>query len=113
MSLTGLMVHDVTILQAGTTTDRYGDSIKDWTAATSSTVKGWVSQQTRSEVLDGREARVSGWVCYLPAGTRLTGLDRIVWEGTTFEVDGPINPAWSPRLRGVHHLELQLSRVEG
>ncbi len=113
MTFSSLLVHDVTITRAGSTTDRYGDVIPDWSTASSSSVKGWVSQQSRSEVLDGREAQVSGWVAFFPAGTDVTGHDRVVWEGTTFEVAGPVNPAWSPRLDGVHHVECQLSVVEG
>jgi hypothetical protein len=119
VSLDGLMIHDVT--RAATVVDRYGNWTKDWDAASRNEVKGWVSQVSRSEVLDGREAQVSGWVCYLPAGTDVTGLDRVEWEDATFEVDGPILPAWSPvplaaqrpRIGGVHHLELALKAVTG
>lgn len=113
MSLTKLMVHDITLVRAGTTTSRYGDTTKDWASTTETVVKGWVSQRDRSENLDGREAQDTGWVLYLPAGTDVTGLDRVEWEGDTFEVDGPKLPAWSPRSKAVHHLEISLRRVEG
>lgn len=107
------MVHDVTLVRAGSTTSRYSDQVKDWAAATRITVKGWVSQRDRDEVTDSREAQVTGWVLFLPAGSDITGLDRVEWEGLTFEVDGPVNDAWSPRLKGVHHLEVNLWRVTG
>lgn len=113
MSVTALMVHDVTLVRAGSATGRYGDAVPDWATATSTAVKGWVSQQSRSEVLDGREAQVSAWVLYLPAGTDVTGADRVEWEGLTFTVDGPVLPAWNPRTNSVHHLELSLRLVEG
>jgi len=113
VSLVSLMVHDVTLVRAGTTESRYGDDVKSWGDATRTTSKGWVSQRDRSEDLDSREAQVTGWVLFLPAGTDITGLDRVEWEDLTFEVDGPTNPAWSPRLNAVHHIEINLRRVEG
>lgn len=111
MTLAGLLVHDVTILTPTDEANRYGGTDKRWDTATESTVKGWVAQQSRSEVTDGREAQVSGWVLYLDPDATVTGRDRVVWEGTTFEVDGPPNPAWSPR--GLHHYEVPLRVVAG
>lgn len=111
MTLAGLLVHDVTVLTPAAEADRYGGTVKRWDTATSSTVKGWVSQQSRSENLDGREAQVSGWVLFLHPDATITGKDRVVWEGITFEVDGPPNPASSPR--GLHHYEVPLRVVDG
>lgn len=113
MSVASLMVHDVTLIRAGSVESRYGDDVKDWSAASETTVKGWVAQRDRSEDRDSREAQVTGWVLFLPAGTDITGLDRVGWEGLTFEVDGPQLPAWSPRMNAVHHIEINLRRVEG
>jgi hypothetical protein len=106
-----LLVHDVTILTPGSDTSRYGDTVKDWSTATSTTVKGWVSQRNAAEDRDHREAQISGWVLFLHSDTTITGFDRVTWSGITFEVDGPVNPAWSPR--GEHHLEVPLRVVTG
>lgn len=112
MSLTSLLVHDVTIRRAGTTTDRYGASVKDWVTATDSDVKGWVARQSELEVNDlGREGQTSQWVVFLPSETDIVGGDRLIWGSTTFEVDGPPNHAWTPR--GEHHVEARLKLVEG
>lgn len=114
MTLASMMVHDVTVVHAGTTTDAYGNQTKDWTAATRTAVRGWVSQTSGNEVLDGREAEVSEWAVYLPAGTVVTGGDRVEWAdlpAVTFEVDGPPNPARTPR--GPHHVEARVKVVEG
>lgn len=111
MSLATLLVHDVTVLTAATVTDRYGNAAKDWDTATEATVKGWVSQRSASEDRDHREAQVSDWVLFLHPDATVTGHNRIQWEGITFEVDGPANPAWSPR--GLHHYEVPLRVVDG
>ena len=111
MTLTALLVHDVTIITPGTTTGRYGDAVKDWTTATSTPAKGWVARTGQQEVNDGREAQVSEWKCFLPADAAVTGHDRVTWDGITFEVDGPPVPAWTPR--GEHHIEVPLRVVDG
>lgn len=105
------MVHDVTILYPGTTTDRYGNETKDWTTATTVTSKGWVARQNQSENLQGREAEVSDWLLYLPADVMVDGGDRVQWGTYLFEVSGPPNTAWSPR--GPHHIEAPLQVVTG
>jgi hypothetical protein len=105
------MVRNATIVTPGVTTDRYNNASKNWTAATRTPVKAWISQRNRAEVLGNREAQLSDWIAYLPAGTEIDGGDRIEWESLTFEIDGPPNPAWSPR--GPHHVEVQLRLVEG
>lgn len=111
MTLTSLLVHDITIVTPGSTTDRYSNTVKDWSTSTSEVVKGWISQRDGSEQLDHREAQISGWVLFLHTGSTITAFDRVTWSGITFEVDGPINPAWSPR--GEHHLEVPLRVVTG
>lgn len=111
MSLSSLMVHDVTVVHAATITDRYGNLTKDWTNPTRTTVRGWVARRSETEVVDGREAEVSDWVVFLPTGTVITGGDRVEWNGNVFEVNGPPNEAWTPR--GPHHIEAQLSAVTG
>lgn len=112
MSLANLLVHDVTIRRPGTTTDRYGANVKDWSAATDTDVDGWLAQTSAAEVNDlGREGERSDWTLYVPAGTDIEAGDRVIWGGTTFEVDGPPNRAWTPR--GEHHVEARLKVVVG
>lgn len=111
MTFPTLLVHDVTILTAAEEIDRYGNTVKDWTAATSVVTKGWVSQRTQTEERERREAQVSDWILFLEPDETITGENRVSWAGITFEVDGPANPAWSPR--GAHHLEVPLRVVAG
>jgi head-tail adaptor len=113
VSITALMVHDVTLVRAGTTASRYGDDVKDWPTAERTTTKAWVAQRNRAENLDGREAQDRTFIVYLPASTDVTGLDRVEWDGLTLEIVGPPRRAWSPKLRGEHHIELDARLVEG
>lgn len=111
MTLETLLVHDVDILTAADDEDRYGNTVKDWDNATSAAVKGWVSQRSRLEDHDQREAQVSEWVLFLHPDATISGLNRVRWGGITFEVEGPPNPTWSPR--GLHHYEVPLRVVTG
>lgn len=112
MTLRNLLVHDITIRRAGTTEDRYGATIKDWDNPTDTDVDGWIAQSSALEVTDlGREGQRSDWTLFLPDGTDIIGGDRVLWSGTTYEVDGPPNRAWTPR--GEHHIEARLKLIEG
>lgn len=110
MSFAALLDHDVTILTPTIGQDRYGGTAK--TGWSSATVKGWVSQSSRSEANDLREAQVGTWVLFLHPDATIDGLDRVQWEGITFEVDGPPNPAHRPG-SGLHHYEVPLRVVDG
>jgi hypothetical protein len=113
------LVHTVTVVRAPLVTDRYGNSEKNWANATRRTTKGWVSQQgavgrpASLENIEGREAEVSSWMVYFMPGEDVTPYDRIEWEGKSFEVEGPTNPAYSARTRKVHHIEARIRAVEG
>lgn len=110
MSLAGLLCHEVTLLRPTTSTDRYGDTVKA-TTGRRVTSPARVVQQSRVEDHDGREARATGWLIYLPAGTDIVATDRVIWDGATFEVIGAPNRA--PDRRTEHHVECDLRLVEG
>lgn len=109
MSLRSLLVHDVTVVVASTATDGNGFTKKTWT--TGDTLRGWITQQSSTEVLDGREAQVSSWVLFVETAATVEGVDRVTWDGLTFEVDGTPRRAWTPR--GEHHVEVPLRVVDG
>ena len=111
MSLQGLLVHDVTILRATTTTDRYENVVVSWSSPTETGVKGWITQRNRSEDNDQRSAEISDWVLFAPADTDIVAGDRVQWGGVTYEVDGPPLRAYTPR--GEHHVEAGLRVVVG
>lgn len=112
MSFAGLLFQDVTVLTAGPADDRYGNPEKAWGSAASQVVKGWVARRGGSEDGDGgREAEIAEWVLFLHPDVTVDGRSRVVWDGLTFEVDGPPVPAYTPR--GLHHFEVGLRRVDG
>lgn len=110
MTLATLLAHTATIVTPGVTVDRYGPT-PDWTNAAETTTRAWFSQRSALEDRDHREAQIGDWVGFFPAGTILTGHDRVRWGSITFEVDGPPNPAGTPR--GAHHVEARLRVVDG
>lgn len=110
-SIYGLYCHEVRILRASAVEDRYGNSSKDWTSPRRRTSRARVVQQNTNEVGDGREERRSAWICYLPPDADVTALDRITWNGLTFEVKGRPNRAYDRHSE--HHVEVDLEVVEG
>lgn len=115
MSLRTLFCHDVTVVRAAVTVDVYGNTGKDWAAATRETLRGRVAQRTREEDYEGGERVVTEWVVYLPAGADVSSRDRIEWsdgvDDLTFEVRGRPHRAFDRHRE--HHVELLCHQVEG
>jgi hypothetical protein len=106
-----MLPYVVTIVRAGTTTDRYGNEVRDWNNATRTDTPAWIEQQRASEDDDDRAQLTSSWLLVVPATVQLAGLDRIEYNGETFEVVGPPNVVRTPT--GPHHIEAVLSWVTG
>ena len=111
MSLTNLLVRDVTIITPTVRTDGYGDSQPNWTGATETTAPGWLAQSSSSENRDGRNSTSTTLGLFLPAGTVITAHNRVRIDGVIYEVVGAPVSAWTPR--GEHHLEVPLELVAG
>lgn len=106
-----LLPYVVTIVRAGTTTDRYGNEVRDWANATRTSAPAWIEQQKPTEDTNDRDQLASTWLLILPATVDVNGNDRIEHNGETFEVVGP--PTVVHNMRGPHHIEAQLSWVRG
>lgn len=112
-----VLPHLVTVLRSASATDRYGNSVDDWTAATRQDAWAWLQLTTGSEVTDQRNAQIGDWLLVCNPvdvdGNPLTvdGRSRIEWGTTTFEVKGPPGPAHTPS--ELHHYEVLLRVVEG
>lgn len=111
MSVTALLIRQVTILRADETTDRYGNAVLDWSTPTETPTKGWMAQSSSTEDTDRRDAAVSTWTLVLGPDEDVTAADRVAVDGTVYELLGAPNVAWSRR--GPHHIEATLRLVEG
>lgn len=59
-----------------------------------------------------RNTGVSEWRAFLPAGTDVTGWDRVEWGGHTFDITAPPIGIPDPRAGGAtHHIEIELREV--
>lgn len=112
MSFTSLMVDDVVLVRPTLTTDRNHNQVASWTSPVRTRIKGWLSQLSAVELIQaGRDAGMSMWTLYLPAGTTIDLSYRVEVDGVTYFVDGPPTRAKTPR--GEHHVEVHLRLVEG
>lgn len=104
--------HTVILVTPATTTDRRGDSSLDYgVSASRASVPGWMQEQQASETVDDRDVRVSTWRLFSTATPTLNALQRVEWNGSTFEVVGRPNHLSTPR--GYHHTEAELRLAEG
>lgn len=111
MSLPSLLVHPVTIITPGTTTDRYGSPALDWSTATSVETLGWFHQRSSSETNEGRDSLLNTCGLTLYPDEQIDAYCRVLFDGTLYDVDGTPVVARTPR--GAHHLEVSLIVSEG
>lgn len=112
-----IFVQQVTRLRAGQRTTRGGDTVSDWTAEPEALVISGLSVQpaTQNESsLERADYRETRYRLYSEPGTvpDITSLDRIVFEGETYEVDGEV-ALWPDPFTGQHHIEATIRRGEG
>lgn len=89
--------------------DEYGNPTDETT--TSATVC-YLEQTARSEQTAGGDVQREDWLMFLPAGTTVSGSDRVDVAGYgLFELDGPPWPVRNPREGVTHHVECRVRRV--
>lgn len=109
---TNLLTQSLTVQRWGVTgQDDYGNDVYGMTS--SSSVSGYLEQTAEQEVTLNRQTYVSDWLAVLPTGTALDANDRIVYGGVTYEVIGPPNRVWNPRLAVEDHVEARLRVTSG
>lgn len=111
MTIDRFFVDPVTIIRAGAGDNGYGGNALDWDNPDRTDVLGWLTDTSTTELTDARDALVSQWKLFLPAGTEIGGRDRVEAKGLTFEVIGIPSSAGTPH--GEHHIEALLSLVTG
>lgn len=103
----------ITIVRADTTTDSYGNRVRDWDDTTETTVPAHVQPASASEDRGAREREqaVSGYVVWVDTGTDVQAADRVVWAGRTFDVDGDPSVWSAPFVGG--HVEFRMTAARG
>lgn len=110
MSLLDRIQHTVTLVRPARVTDRRGDVVDDWAAATRTALApAWIQQTSGTEARDERTVNVTRWNLYCRERT-LAAHDRVEWQGGTYEVDGPPNHVEG--MSGYDHTEAALVRLE-
>lgn len=82
----------IAVLTAGSVTDPYsGETAEDWDNPTSrdvTTIAPLEPRPSSEPVQDARNALVSGWTIYLPAGDPITARNRVRVRGAVYPVQG-------------------------
>jgi hypothetical protein len=108
MSLTGLLVEEVTIYEpAFDALDAYGNPQPG--TETSTDYPARLEQLSSEEIVRDRDTVVADWRMFLPPGASVSQFARVEADGKSFEVWG--DPIEQRTPRGIHHLELRLRRV--
>lgn len=111
MTLATMLTEDVTILRAGTTTDRAGDIIKSWASPASTAAKCFVETKRSDEDEFRRFSTDVLYLLFFSVGTDVQSGDRVVWGSITMEVIGKPMKRLTPK--GVHHLEVAAREFTG
>ena len=105
--------HTIVIRRAAEVTAEYGTGTTlDWSQAVDSDpVAGCSVQPLQNvEMTVDRDNVTTRWTAFVPFGTDVQALDRIVWDGDVYEIDG--DPQRWP-FGGLSHIVLTLHRSEG
>lgn len=115
-----LLPHQVTrVRPVALASSAYGTTWDYGASAGRSTFAGWLEQadqSTLSETVEPTRATIEQRWNLITNYVDIDANDRIEWPGHPagmhiFDVDGPPEPAYTPR--GPHHTECRLRRVEG
>lgn len=109
---TRALTEPVTVLTPPRADDTYGPGAADWANADSFDTTARLQPAATSEGLVNVDEQQADMQCYLPPGTPITGRDRLVAAGDTYEVIGPPSRWRSPWNSTEHHVRALLRRIE-
>lgn len=104
--------HAITIRRAGTKAADYGNTTTlDWSTVTETSVSGCSVQPSQApENTIDRDNVASRWTVWAPSDTDVTAVDRVVYDGDVYDVDGdPQRWGFAP----LDHLVFNLRRSQG
>ena len=107
MSVGDLMTQTVS-LERTTSITRDELGAAEPASGTSTSVQAYVEPRTSEEDENTRASQLGEWRAFLPAGTDVTGWDRLVYGARTFDIVGPPRPVYNPRAASESHVELDL-----
>ena len=112
MILAELLSQEIVIRSAPLATDVYGNQVPDWASATSRTAAAYVRPAPASENVADRNAVEAQWQVHTN-DLAVTALDRVDFDGETYEIDGqPL--IWKVDPEGATgHAKFLLRRVAG
>lgn len=109
MTLRSLLTQTVTVQHhAEGAVDRFNDPTGGFDAGTE--YRARLEQSAGDEQSTDRSVQVGEWLLILPRDAVIGGRDRVVADGSTFEVVGP--PVVQRTPRGPHHIEARLRLVD-
>lgn len=107
-----LLTEAFTITRVSTSgTNTYGEAAAAQAAPVNAL--GYLTQESTTELLDGRDTIVSRWMLYTGAATAIGALDFITFQSQTFQVEGAPEQCYNPRTKIVSHQRAQLVVVSG
>jgi hypothetical protein len=110
LSIDRFFTTPVTIITPGFAVDRYDDDVPDWDNPVAQVASmGWLTQVNTTEQIGDRDVVITGLMLFLPSTDVVTVSDRVIANGSIYEVDGDPHYAQTPA--GVHHIELRLRYV--
>jgi hypothetical protein len=103
-----LLPHTLLWQEPTVSEDASGNDVLTYPPGTS--IRGWVQQQSTSELVGGRDTVVRSWLLICNQDG-ITPRARFTWQGLVFDVDGQPAPVFTPQ--GFDHSEVPLRRVTG
>lgn len=95
------------------TDDGHGNTIPNWAVTADLPIRGCSVQAGASqEILGGRDASLTQWTVYAPAGADVTATDGVTWNGDLYAVNGQPMPQRSPT-GALNHTVIELRRIQG
>lgn len=92
-----MLVEPITIMRAVRATNRYGDDVLTWEEPEYADILGVLQQaQYGSEVTTERDLQSTEGTVFLPLDAPVTGQDRLVHNGQTWFLVGPLAPVGRP-----------------
>lgn len=107
-----MLPHSITITTPARGQDGYGNEVLDYVAGTTRQRPAYVRPAPASENVADRDAVTAAWQVH-SNDLDVTALDRVTFDGTTYEVDGQPN-VWRTIPGGrPGHSKFLLRRVDG